>query len=368
MEEEETPALARKDNSSPPCRGKISRPKIITNVRNNKSLDSNGVRGNATRHAADSDAARGSTSGGGNGGADGFGRKSPRAGSLKHSKHAAANGSQTLRHGASPPNRRYSSQQRLDSSSASSLPVLPLVGAISGKCADSQEDENTRLKIALQTERNAMKQLRRETMVQLKQVREEEQHKAVLLLKDMKSRLHFEKARDLEAQKDTLNKKYEVELSKVVKVKDTEARKLQADVQKLQDELQLSNASATNGSGYANGGMTSYHAARGLSGSAAAGSRPAATFESERVKLQKEIQELLNARKTREEELATCKEREKQLLSQMKAEREDYSAKLLKLKKETDVEIRRLVSSQGRPLTQYLLRYSAHVLQRISLA
>ena len=65
-------------------------------------------------------------------------------------------------------------------------------------------------------------------------MREDEQHKSILTMKDMKSRLHFEKVRELELQKENMNRKFESELQKIAKVKDADMRKLQADLHKLQ--------------------------------------------------------------------------------------------------------------------------------------
>lgn len=134
------------------------------------------------------------------------------------------------------------------------------------------QDANAKLKMALEFERNSLKQLRREMTVHLKQVREEEHQRAVLTIKDLKTRFHFEKVKDLEHQKECLTKKFDLEYKKVSKSKDGEIKKLKVDFKKLQDQLELAASPSPN---------------KGLSVNMARD-----TFENEKLKLQKEVQEL----------------------------------------------------------------------------
>ena len=55
--------------------------------------------------------------------------------------------------------------------------------------------------------RTKVKQLRREKNLESRQIREQEQNNARIALKDLKSKFTIAKQRELEIQKDTLNRR-----------------------------------------------------------------------------------------------------------------------------------------------------------------
>ena len=68
-------------------------------------------------------------------------------------------------------------------------------------------------------------------------IRDEEQTRANIALKDVKMRIVTEKARELDLLKDALHRKYDTDLHKVTKQKDAEIQKLRNDLKKCQNEL-----------------------------------------------------------------------------------------------------------------------------------
>ena len=68
-------------------------------------------------------------------------------------------------------------------------------------------------------------------------IRDEEQTRANIALKDVKMRIVTEKARELDLLKDALHRKYDADLHKVTKQKDAEIQKLRNDLKKCQNEL-----------------------------------------------------------------------------------------------------------------------------------
>ena len=68
-------------------------------------------------------------------------------------------------------------------------------------------------------------------------IRNEEQTRASIALKDVKMRILQEKMKELEALKESLHRKFDADLHKVTKQKDAELHKLQNDLKKCQNEL-----------------------------------------------------------------------------------------------------------------------------------
>ena len=242
---------------------------------------------------------------------------------------------QTMMTSSSSTSITTSASLSLTNSATCSLPVLPCscgAGASARDRCFNDSDEIARLKTALQSERNLTKHLRRQLASDVRQVRDEEQKRAHLLLKDAKSRFHFEKQRDLDALKESLNRKFDADLAKVSKVKDAEIRRISADLQKLRD-APVNVGATSNGFGE----NSPHTSARAPLSNGAAGA-------SERVRLEKEVRELTQQLRARDKELATSRERERKLASEVTKERDDWSVKLSKLQRDSDLEIRKLVS------------------------
>ena len=68
-------------------------------------------------------------------------------------------------------------------------------------------------------------------------IRDEEQTRANIALKDVKMKIVQEKAKELDSLKDSLHRKFDVDLQKVTKQKDAEIQKLHNDLKKCQNEL-----------------------------------------------------------------------------------------------------------------------------------
>ena len=192
---------------------------------------------------------------------------------------------------------------------------------------DSLKDQMSRLQTELEAERKLTKQLRREKSYELQKTRELEQTKASIALKDLRTKLHQERTKEHELLKESLGRKYELDLQKVVRQKDAELAKLRADLRKCQDELEQTREQVT------------CLNKCGLSGTSAR-----AAFESERQKLLGDIQELRSARRHLENELRTATEAEKQRGSELQQVRGQLKAEVAKIQKEADAEVKRLVS------------------------
>ena len=192
---------------------------------------------------------------------------------------------------------------------------------------DALKEQTKRLQSDLEAERKLMKQLRRDKSYEVQQTRDMEQTKANVALKDLRAKLHQERAKDLEILKDSLNRKFDIDLQKVVRQKDAELNKLRADLRKCQDELEQTRENPTNLN------------KRGLSGSSAR-----AAFDCERQKLLNETQELRTAKRHLEMELKTITEADKQKSQELLQLRDHTKTEVVKAQKDADVEIKRLVS------------------------
>ncbi len=185
--------------------------------------------------------------------------------------------------------------------------------------AEPGKEMKAKLQAELDAERKLVKQLRREKQYEVQQARDQEQNKATVALKDLRAKLHQEKHRELEIQKEALNRKYDLDLQKVTKQKDAELQKMQGDLRKSQDELNQ---------------VTK----RGLSGAARG------AFEAERSKLLQEVKELRSGKRQLEDTLRTVSAADKQKAHELRRLQEGIKSDISKARKEADIEIRRLVS------------------------
>lgn len=165
---------------------------------------------------------------------------------------------------------------------------------------DEADEENAR---------KCLKQLHREHVVGIRRVREEEQRKAQLALKDLRSRLHRDKAREMEILRETLTKRSEAEAQALLTRKDLELRRLRGDVDHLKRELKQAETSST-----PEQRRWATEARRHTSGAKQGLSVSARDFfDAEHHKLQQEIRELQTAKRHLDTELTQAKEREKQV-------------------------------------------------------
>ncbi|XP_047558657.1 janus kinase and microtubule-interacting protein 3 isoform X15 [Lutra lutra] len=179
----------------------------------------------------------------------------------------------------------------------------------------------TDIQIELQQEKGKVSRVEREKNQELRQVREHEQHKNAVLLTELKTKLHEEKMKELQAVREALLRQHEAELLRVVKVKDNENQRLQALLHALRDGapdkakvVLLSEAKE--------------EAKKG--------------FEAEKMKMQQEISELKGAKKQVEEALTIVVQADKIKAAEIRSVYHLHQEEISRIKKECEREIRRL--------------------------
>ncbi|XP_047616737.1 janus kinase and microtubule-interacting protein 3 isoform X1 [Phacochoerus africanus] len=180
----------------------------------------------------------------------------------------------------------------------------------------------TDIQIELQQEKSKVSRVEREKNQELKQVREHEQHKNAVLLTELKTKLHEEKMKELQAVRETLLRQHEAELLRVIKIKDNENQRLQALLHALREgapdkvrTVLLSEAKE--------------EAKKG--------------FEVEKVKMQQEISELKGAKKQVEEALTMVIQADKIKAAEIRSVYHLHQEEISRIKKECEREIRRLM-------------------------
>ncbi|XP_068404892.1 janus kinase and microtubule-interacting protein 3 isoform X12 [Eschrichtius robustus] len=179
----------------------------------------------------------------------------------------------------------------------------------------------TDIQIELQQEKSKVSRVEREKNQELRQVREHEQHKSAVLLTELKSKLHEEKMKELQAVRETLLRQHEAELLRVIKVKDGENQRLQALLHALRDgapdkvrTVLLSEAKE--------------EARKG--------------FEVEKVRMQQEISELKGAKRQVEEALTMVVQADKVKAAEIRSVYHLHQEEICRIKKECEREVRRL--------------------------
>ncbi|XP_047209098.1 janus kinase and microtubule-interacting protein 1 isoform X1 [Girardinichthys multiradiatus] len=194
--------------------------------------------------------------------------------------------------------------------------------------ADSQPATNEELRskvmdiqIELQQERGKVCKLR-ERLQEQRQARELEQHKHAVALTDLRAKLHEEKLREISSAREALARQHEVELTRAIKIRDTEVQRLQGLVNALRDGAadKLKNA---------------------LLGEAREEARRA--FDGERLKLQQEIQEQKTARKQAEEALANALQADKAKAADLRTAYQQHQDEVHRIKRDCEKDIRRLM-------------------------
>ncbi|XP_045425036.1 janus kinase and microtubule-interacting protein 3 [Lemur catta] len=180
----------------------------------------------------------------------------------------------------------------------------------------------TDIQIELQQEKSKVSRVEREKNQELRQVREHEQHKSAVLLTELKTKLHEEKMKELQAVREALLRQHEAELLRVIKIKDNENQRLQALLHALRDggpdkvkTVLLSEAKE--------------EVKRG--------------FEVEKVKMQQEISELKGAKRQVEEALTLVMQADKIKAAEIRSVYHLHQEEIGRIKKECEREIRRLM-------------------------
>jgi len=194
----------------------------------------------------------------------------------------------------------------------------------SSSASEQQKEEDVKsivaqLRAELDEERKTCKQLRREKAFEVQRIRDEEQTKASVQIKDLMTKLHLEKQQEVELQKEQVKCKLEADMRKVAKLKDQEIKKLKQDLSRCQDELKEE--------------VTK----RGLSTSARG------TFELERNKLLQEVKELNASKKQTESALQLALDSVKHKNLEIRQLQDSCKLELTKVEKEANIEVKKLL-------------------------
>ncbi|XP_069835045.1 janus kinase and microtubule-interacting protein 3 [Dendropsophus ebraccatus] len=180
----------------------------------------------------------------------------------------------------------------------------------------------TDIQIELQQEKSKVSKLERDKNQEIRQIREHEQHKNIVLVTELKAKLHEEKMKELQAVREALQRQHESELIRVIKIKDSENQRLQAVVNALRDAAPDKVKTVL------------YNEAK---------EDAKKSFEFEKIKMQQEIFELKGAKKQVEEALNVVIQADKMKAAEIRSVYHLHQEEISKIKKECEREIRRLM-------------------------
>uniref|UniRef100_A0A4W2E159 Janus kinase and microtubule interacting protein 3 n=1 Tax=Bos indicus x Bos taurus TaxID=30522 RepID=A0A4W2E159_BOBOX len=179
----------------------------------------------------------------------------------------------------------------------------------------------TEIQIELQQEKSKVGRVEREKNQELRQAREHEQHKSAVLLTELRTKLHEEKMKELQALREALLRQHEAELLRVIRTKDSENQRLQALLHAVRD----------GGPDRARTVLLSEAKEEAKKG-----------FEVEKVKMQQEISELKGAKRQVEEALTLVIRADKIKAAEIRSVYHLHQEEISRIKKECEREIRRL--------------------------
>ncbi|KAM7168846.1 janus kinase and microtubule-interacting protein 1 isoform 8-T13 [Macrochelys suwanniensis] len=179
----------------------------------------------------------------------------------------------------------------------------------------------TNIQIEFQQEKSKVGKLR-ERIQEVKQEREQEQHKHTVYISELKAKLHEEKMKELQAVRELLIRQHEQEVARMVKIKDSEIQRLQSTVNVLRD-------------GAADKVKTA------LLNEAREEARKA--FDCERIKMQQEILELKSGKKQLEEALNNIMQADKTKAADLRMAYQSHQDEINRIKRECERDIRRLM-------------------------
>ncbi|XP_062234330.1 janus kinase and microtubule-interacting protein 3 isoform X1 [Platichthys flesus] len=175
----------------------------------------------------------------------------------------------------------------------------------------------TEIQIELQQEKNKVSRLEREKSQELKA----EHHRATVALTELKTKLHEEKQKDLALTRETLLRQHEMELMRVIKIKDGEIQRLNGLVLTLRDGSTDKVRSAL---------LAEVEEAR-------------RSWEAERCRLQQEVQELRGAKRFTEEALMSTQQACQARAADLRSAHHQHQEVLNRTKRDCEREIRRLM-------------------------
>ncbi|XP_030047033.1 janus kinase and microtubule-interacting protein 1 [Microcaecilia unicolor] len=179
----------------------------------------------------------------------------------------------------------------------------------------------TQIQIEFQQEKNKVSKLR-ERLQDVKQEREQEQHRHTAYISELKAKLHEEKMKELQAVREGLIRQHEQEVARMAKIKDSELQRLQSMLNVLRD-------------GAADKVKTA------LLNEAREEARKA--FDGERIKLQQEILELKSSKRQVEETLGNIMQADKMKAADLRAAYQSHQDEVNRIKRECERDIRRLM-------------------------
>uniref|UniRef100_A0A8C5WJ03 Janus kinase and microtubule interacting protein 3 n=1 Tax=Leptobrachium leishanense TaxID=445787 RepID=A0A8C5WJ03_9ANUR len=187
----------------------------------------------------------------------------------------------------------------------------------------------TDIQIELQQEKSKVNKLEREKNQEIRQIREHEQHRNIVIVTEIKAKLHEEKMKELQAVRESLLRQHELELLRVIKIKDNENQRLQTIVNALRDGAPEKVKTIL------------YNEAK---------EEAKKVFEFEKIKMQQEIFELKGAKKQIEEALTVVVQADKMKAAEIRSVYHLHQEEISKIKKECEREIRRLLSENRKTL------------------
>ncbi|XP_069811020.1 janus kinase and microtubule-interacting protein 2 isoform X1 [Dendropsophus ebraccatus] len=189
----------------------------------------------------------------------------------------------------------------------------------------ANEDLRTKLtdiQIELHQEKSKVTRLEREKNQESKRIKEQEQHRHTATVSELKAKLHEDKMKELQAVRENLIKQHEQEMSRMVKLKESEILRLKSAVNALRDG-------------------SSDKVRTALTTEAREEARK--VFDSERLKLLQEITELKSAKKQVDEALNNMIQADKIKAGDLRSEHQSHQEAISKIKWESERDIRRLM-------------------------
>uniref|UniRef100_A0AAQ4QGB6 Janus kinase and microtubule-interacting protein C-terminal domain-containing protein n=1 Tax=Gasterosteus aculeatus aculeatus TaxID=481459 RepID=A0AAQ4QGB6_GASAC len=193
----------------------------------------------------------------------------------------------------------------------------------------------TEIQIELQYEKNKVSRLEREKSQELKA----EHHRATVTVTELKTKLHEEKQKDLALTRETLLRQHEMELMRVIKIKDGEIQRLNGLVLMLRDGSTDKVKSAL---------LAEVEEAR-------------RSWEAERCRLQQEMQEQRGVKRNAEEALTLAQQACQVRAAELRSAHHQHQEELNRIKRDCEREIRRLEERDTRRFQLKIAELSAIV-------
>ncbi|XP_069003225.1 janus kinase and microtubule-interacting protein 3 isoform X7 [Embiotoca jacksoni] len=175
----------------------------------------------------------------------------------------------------------------------------------------------TDIQIELQQEKNKVSRLEREKSQELKA----EHHRATVAVTELKTKLHEEKQKELAVTRETLLRQHEMELMRVIKIKDGEIQRLNGLVLTLRDGSTDKVRTTL---------LADVEEAR-------------RSWEAERCRLQQEVQDVRGAKRTTEEALTSAQQACQARAAELRSAHHQHQEELNRTKRDCEREIRRLM-------------------------